>query len=85
MVGEPAGSGSVILYTRNGGTTWEPMLSPIAAVLNSVDMVDTDLIYAAGSGGTILATFDGSAGNDVKSDLRQILRDLGLDGSFGIE
>jgi hypothetical protein len=31
------------------------------------------------------ATFDGSAGNDMKSDLRQALRDLGLDGSFNIE
>lgn len=31
------------------------------------------------------ATFDGSAGNDVKSDLRQVLRDLGLDGSITIE
>ena len=31
------------------------------------------------------ATFDGSASNDVKSDLRQVLRDLGLEGSFTIE
>jgi hypothetical protein len=31
------------------------------------------------------ATFDGSVSNDVKSDLRQVLRDLGLDGSFNIE
>jgi hypothetical protein len=31
------------------------------------------------------ATFDGSAGNDVKTDLRQVLRDLGLDGSISIE
>jgi hypothetical protein len=31
------------------------------------------------------ATFDGGAGNDVKSDLRQVLRDLGLDSSFNIE
>jgi hypothetical protein len=31
------------------------------------------------------ATFDGSASNDVKSDLRQVLRDLGLEGSFTID
>jgi hypothetical protein len=31
------------------------------------------------------ATFDGNASNDVKSDLRQVLRDLGLEGSFDIE
>jgi hypothetical protein len=31
------------------------------------------------------ATFDGGAGNDVKSELRQVLNDLGLEGSFDIE
>lgn len=31
------------------------------------------------------AIFDGSAGNDVKTDLRQVLRDLGLEGTFNIE
>jgi hypothetical protein len=31
------------------------------------------------------ATFDGSAGNDLKIDLRQVLHDLGLDGAFYIE
>ena len=33
----------------------------------------------------LTATFDGTAGNDVKSDLRQVLRDLGLEGTFNIE
>jgi hypothetical protein len=31
------------------------------------------------------ATFDVRAGGDMKTELRQILRDLGLDGSFDIE
>ncbi len=31
------------------------------------------------------ATFDGTASNDVKTDLRQVLRDLGLEGTFNIE
>ncbi|MFL5330484.1 MAG: DUF499 domain-containing protein [Gemmataceae bacterium] len=31
------------------------------------------------------ASFDGSTGNDVKSELRQVLNDLGLGGSFEIE
>jgi hypothetical protein len=31
------------------------------------------------------ATFDGGASNDVKTDLRQVLRDLGLEGTFSIE
>jgi hypothetical protein len=31
------------------------------------------------------ATFDGTAGNDVKADLRQVLCDLGLEGTFNIE
>jgi hypothetical protein len=33
----------------------------------------------------LTATFDGSAANDAESDLRQVLRDLGLDGSINIE
>lgn len=33
----------------------------------------------------LTATFDGNAGNDVKTDLRQVLRDLGLEGTFNIE
>lgn len=33
----------------------------------------------------LTATFDGSAANDTRSDLRQVLRDLGLDGSINIE
>jgi len=31
------------------------------------------------------ATFEGTGSNEVKSDLRQVLSDLGLDGSFTIE
>jgi hypothetical protein len=33
----------------------------------------------------LTATFEGIAGNDAKTDLRQVLRDLGLDGSINIE
>jgi hypothetical protein len=33
----------------------------------------------------LAATFDGSAANDARSDLRQVLRDLGLDGTINIE
>jgi hypothetical protein len=33
----------------------------------------------------LTVTFDGASGNDVKTDLRQALRDLGLEGTFNIE
>jgi photosystem II stability/assembly factor-like uncharacterized protein len=54
------GTRGTILYTADGGTTWDRMLNPdpIQATLTSVDMVDADFIFACGHFGRILFAYD---------------------------
>jgi photosystem II stability/assembly factor-like uncharacterized protein len=54
------GTNGTVLYTDNGGANWYQELTPVGLALNSVSMVDVDLIYAAGAAGRILVSFNAS-------------------------
>jgi len=57
------GDGSTIAQTTDGGSTWEPNLSPSNQTLNSVYFPSANAGYAVGNSGTIIKTTN--AGNSI--------------------
>jgi photosystem II stability/assembly factor-like uncharacterized protein len=52
---------SILLYTDNGGETWQRQRAPSRTELIHIDFVNDKRGWIAGDGGTILTTVDGGA------------------------
>ena len=55
------GASGNILYTNDGGDTWETQTSGVTEALNAVYFIDSELGWAVGDGGNILSTTAGGA------------------------
>ncbi|NUQ43175.1 MAG: choice-of-anchor D domain-containing protein, partial [Calditrichaceae bacterium] len=71
------GSGGIICRTRNGGLTWEPLVSGVTVDLKACKVVSPRIAYCVGDDGTVLKTEDcGDTWTPVDIELSLLLEDI---------
>ena len=58
QLGFAAATGSLLLRTADGGTTWTPVPAPISASMRAIHFFDAQNGIAVGLGGEIIRTSD---------------------------
>ncbi len=59
--GWTVGANGTILYTTDGGSSWNMQSSPLSHSLNDVFFIDANTGWAVGDSGTVIATTDGGS------------------------